>query len=357
MTDTFTAADSRIVRSAAPACLESPVAALDTFITPIDQHYVRNHYPVPAVDPATWRLSVEGAVRTPLSLGLEQLQALPQTTRVVTLECAGNGRLSLTPAVPGVQWAQGAVSTAEWTGVLVADLLDAAGLHAEALEVVADGLDAGGVSTTPKPDGDLSYHRGLSVADARRLGALVAFRMNGETLPPAHGFPARLVVPGAYGMAAVKWLRGLLVTAARFDGYWQTTDYAYWDRSGAYPQQRPLLGMQVKALITTPAADALVQAGTAVEVAGAAWSEGAITAVDVSTDGGATWQAATLLDGADPGVWRRWRYTWQTPTGAGATSLMARATDSLGRVQPMTRNADYGTYVIHHVVPVPVEIR
>jgi DMSO/TMAO reductase YedYZ molybdopterin-dependent catalytic subunit len=353
-----TPADPRIVRSEHPQSLETDLArALDSVITPIETHYVRNHYPVPTVDVKAWRLAVEGDVRTPLAVSLEDLQAMPATTRVATLECAGNGRLFLEPKVSGVQWGQGGVSTAEWTGVLLADLLARAGVTDDTAEVVADGLDAGPVSTTPKPAGVISYHRGLRVDEAVRRGALVAYAMNGEVLPPAHGFPARLVVPGAYGMAAVKWLRGFVVTPAPFDGYWQTTDYAYWDRSGTYPLQRPLLGMQVKSVIARPAADASVPRGSTVEVTGAAWSDGAITAVDVSTDGGTTWAAAALLDEALPGVWRRWRYGWQTPATSGTATLMSRATDSLGRVQPMTRDANYGGYVIHHVVPVLVEVR
>lgn len=357
MAQTVSPTDSRIVRSESPQSLEADFASLDSFITPIEMHYVRNHYPVPEVDADAWRLSVEGDVRSPLAVSLAALRGMPATTRVATLECAGNGRLFLDPKVSGVQWGQGGVSTAEWTGVLLATLLERAGVTDDTAEVVADGLDVGPVSTTPKPAGAISYHRGLRVGEAARRGALVAYAMNGVPLPPAHGFPARLVVPGAYGMAAVKWLRRFVVTPAPFDGYWQTTDYAYWDRSGAYPQQRPLLGMQVKSLIARPVASGSVARGATVEVTGAAWSDGAITAVDVSTDGGTTWAAAALLDEAQPGVWRRWRYGWQTPATAGTATLMSRATDSLGRVQPMTRDADYGGYVIHHVVPVPIEVR
>lgn len=357
MAQTASPTDSRIVRSEQPQNLEADFANLDSLITPIEKHYVRNHYPVPEVDTAAWRLAVDGDVRTPLAVSLDDLRGMPQTTRLATLECAGNGRLWLEPKVSGVQWGQGAVSTAEWTGVLLEALLERAGVTSTNAEVVADGLDAGPVSTTPKPAGPISYHRGLAVDEAVRRGALVAYAMNGVPLPPAHGFPARLVVPGAYGMAAVKWLRRLVVTPAPFDGYWQTTDYAYWDRSGAYPQQRPLLGMQVKSLIARPVANGQVARGTTVAVTGAAWSDGAITAVDVSTDGGVTWTAASLLDDAQPGVWRRWRHPWQTPATAGPVTLMSRATDSLGRVQPMQRNPDYGGYVIHHVVPVTVEVR
>ncbi len=349
--------DSRIVRSGNPQNLEADFAGLDSYITPIEKHYVRNHYPVPRVDTDTWRLAIEGDVRTPLSMSLDALRALPATSRVATLECAGNGRLFLTPKVSGVQWALGGVSTAEWTGVRLDSLLERAGVTNEAAQVIADGLDEGPVSSTPKPAGGISFHRSLSVKEIATRGALVAYAMNGQTLPPAHGFPLRLVVPGAYGMAAVKWLRRFVVTDGRFDGYWQTTDYTYWDRSGVLPEQRPLLGMEVKSLIARPVADGRVARASSVEVTGFAWSEGAITRVDVSTDGGTTWASASFVDDAQPGVWRRWRYVWQTPPAPGTVTLMSRATDSLGRVQPMTRNADYGGYVIHHVVPVTLQVR
>jgi DMSO/TMAO reductase YedYZ molybdopterin-dependent catalytic subunit len=223
--------------------------------------------------------------------------------------------------------------------------------------VIADGLDEGPVSSTPKPAGAISFHRSLSMQEIAARGALVAYAMNGEVLPPAHGFPLRLVVPGAYGMAAVKWLRRFVVTDEPFHGYWQTTDYAYWDRSVVLPQQRPLLGLQVKSLIARPAADESVARASSVDVTGFAWSEGAITRVDVSTDGGTTWAGASFVDDAQPGVWRRWRHVWQTPPAPGTVTLMSRATDSLGRVQPMTRNADYGGYVIHHVVPLTLHVR
>jgi DMSO/TMAO reductase YedYZ molybdopterin-dependent catalytic subunit len=353
---TVSPTDSRIVRSASPESLEADLKALDGFVTPVAKHYVRNHYPVPVVDTATWRLQVDGAVREPLALSLDALQAMPAITRPVTLECAGNGRLFLTPPVSGVQWGTGGVSTAEWTGVLLEHLLDRAGLLPDAVDVVADGLDAGPVTGTPRPAGDVSYNRGLAVREAVARGALVAYAMNGAPLPPAHGFPARLVVPGAYGMAAVKWLRRLMVTREPFDGYWQTTDYAYWDRTEGWPQRKPLLGMHVKSVIAGPVADAQVPRGASVEIRGFAWSEAPVTRVDVSVDGGASWQRATLLDAPAPGAWRRWHSTWQTPDAAGTATLMARATDGLGRVQPMTRNADYETYVIHHVIPVPVVI-
>src|SRR5690606_33123816 len=286
--------DPRIVPSASPSNLEADFGALDSYITPVPQHYVRNHFPVPDVHAASWRLRVEGAVARALSLSLAELRELPAVTRTVTLECAGNGRLLLTPKVPGVQWERGAVSTAEWTGVSVDVLLERAGLREDAVDLVGEGLDVGEPGGTPRPVGEISYHRGLPVGEARRRGVLVAYAMNGAPLEPLHGAPARLVVPGAYGMASVRWLSRLIVTDTPFDGYWQTIDYAYWDRSGPFPQRRPLPGIQVKSLVAQPWTGATVERGARVAVRGAAWSEGAITRVEVSTDGGTRWSDATL---------------------------------------------------------------
>lgn len=346
----------RIVRQAAPENLESPFGELPEFITPVDQHYVRSHFAVPQVDPASWALQVTGAVGQPLTLSLDQLRALPKASRVVTMECAGNGRAFLTPTVGGVQWERGAVSTAEWTGVRLSDLLARAGASTTATRVVFEGHDQGEVKNGPVPPGILTFHRSLTLQEITARDVLVAYAMNGQPLLPAHGAPARLIVPGGYGMASVKWLSRIEILAGDFDGYWETVDYAYWDRSTGRPSRRPLLGMHVKSVIARPSPDGTVARGTMVEIAGAAWSDGAVTRVEVSTDGGRTWSDAEFTDPQSAWTWRRWRLRWQVPAAPGEAVLMTRATDAKGRTQPATRNTDYGTYVIDHVLPYPVKI-
>lgn len=346
----------RIVRQASPENLESPFGELAEFITPVDQHYVRSHFSVPQVDASTWTLQVKGAVGQPISLTLEQLRAMPKASRVVTLECAGNGRSFLNPTVGGVQWERGAVSTAEWTGVRLADLLAKAGASSTATRVVFEGHDSGEVKNAPVPAGPISFHRSLTLDEARARDVIVAYAINGQPLPAAHGAPARLIVPGCYGMASVKWLSAIEVIAGDFDGYWETVDYAYWDRASGRPSRRPLLGMQVKSLIARPSPNGTVAKGTTVEIAGAAWSDGPVTRVEVSTDGGRTWADAEFTDPQSAWTWRRWRLRWQVPATPGEATLMTRATDAKGRTQPATRNPDYGTYVIHHVVPTTVKI-
>lgn len=346
----------RIVRQAAPENLESDFGALADFITPNDEHYVRSHFAVPTVDPGTWTLRVGGAVGQPFTLTLEQLRAMPKASRVVTFECAGNGRSFLNPAVAGVQWERGAVSTAEWTGVRLADLLAKAGVATDATRLVFEGHDTGEVKNTPFPSGPITFHRSLPLDEVKARDPIVAYAMNGQPIPAGNGAPVRLVVPGAYGMASVKWLAAIEAVKGDFGSYWETTDYAYWDRSGSRPVRRPLLGMQVKSLIARPSASAQVARGTTVEITGAAWSDGPVTRVEVSTDGGRTWHDAEFVDPQTTWTWRRWRHRWQVPASAGEAVLMSRATDAKGRTQPMTRNPDYGTYVIHHVVPTAVRI-
>lgn len=346
----------RIVRQAAPENLESDFGSLADFITPTDQHYVRSHFAVPQVDVASWTLQVKGAVGQPLTLTLDQLRALPKTSKVVTLECAGNGRVYLNPPVGGVQWERGAVSTAEWTGVRLVDLLNKVGVATDATRLIFEGVDKGEVKNTPLPVGSITFHRSLSIEEARARDVLVAYAMNGQPLPAANGAPVRLIVPGCYGMASVKWLASIEAIKGDAGAYWETTDYAYWDRSSGRPLRRPLMGLHVKSVIARPSANGQVPRGATTEITGAAWSDGIVTRVEVSTDGGTTWKDAEFVDPESAITWRRWRYRWQVPANGSEATLMSRATDAKGRTQPMTRNVDFGTYVINHVVAVPVKI-
>jgi DMSO/TMAO reductase YedYZ molybdopterin-dependent catalytic subunit len=187
---------------------------------------------------------------------------------------------------------------------------------------------------------------------------LLAYKMNGRELPPEHGFPVRAIVPGWYAMASVKWLQRIIVTERPFMGYYQTIDYAYWERREAIAELTPLTEMQVKAQIAEPAEGDVVPANSSVRVHGAAWtSNGEITKVELSTDGGATWKDAMLLGEVKPNAWRLWELNWQTPAAPGTQTLIARATDSLGRTQPVHRDRDRGTYMINHLLPVTVQVR
>jgi DMSO/TMAO reductase YedYZ molybdopterin-dependent catalytic subunit len=346
-----------IVRERSPDNLEMPFETLDSFLTPTELFYVRSHFAVPKLDAATWKLRVVGAVERPLELTLADLLEFSSRTSPVTLECAGNGRQFLDPKSKGVQWALGAVGTAEWTGVPLVAVLNRAGVRKDAVDVVLEGADRGEPKNEPKPAGPMAFARSIPLAKALKPEVLLAHRMNGQPLAPAHGYPVRAVVSGWYGMASVKWLNRITVTERPFHGYDQTIDYAVWDRRDGVPSLAPITEIEVKSSIARPAAGETLPAGKDFRVHGAAWAGVAeVTKVEVSTDGGSSWAAARLTGKAVPYSWRLWDYSWKAPS-AGRHVLMARATDSQGRTQPMRRDPDRRNYVINHVFPVPVTVR
>jgi DMSO/TMAO reductase YedYZ molybdopterin-dependent catalytic subunit len=349
--------DGLIVREREPENLEMPFETLDSFVTPTERFYVRNHFAAPVINMANWSLEVTGAVKKPLCLTYDELLAFPSTNATVTLECAGNGRLLLDTKVKGLQWARGAVGTAEWTGVPLAAVLGRASLLSGGVDVVFEGADRGLAANDPKPLGPIPYTRSLPLAKAIGPGVFLAHKMNGKQLPPRHGFPVRAIVSGWYGMACVKWLTRIVVTDVPFRGYYESIDYAVWDRRSGVPSLAPLTEMEVKSSIARPFPGETLRAGTDVRVHGAAWSGGAdVTRVEVSTDAGVHWSTARLLGQSVPYAWRLWEFDWKAPR-PGKHTLLARATDRRGRQQPMQRDPDRRSYAINHVVPTPVEVR
>ncbi len=347
-----------IPREKDPDNLEFPFHTLNSFLTPNDRFYVRNHFAMPSITAMTWRLKVVGAVRTPLELTYDQVLAWPAETRTVTLECAGNGRAFLNPKAKGVQWELGAVSTARWKGVPLAAVLEKAGVKPEAVDVVLEGADRGELKNEIKPvGGPFPFARGLPLEQARKSDVLLAYQMNDAVLPKEHGFPVRAIVGGWYGMASVKWLERIVVTDRPFLGYDQSIDYAIWERTHGLPSLTPLTLMQVKASIARPKAGEVVPATKDYRVHGAAWTGGdsTIAKVEISTDGGKNWSSAKLLGEEVPLAWRLWEYTWRTPA-SGKHNLLARATDKKGRVQVMQRDPDRRNYAISHVLPTEVQV-
>lgn len=345
-----------VIRERDPLNLEMPFDTLDGFITPVDRFYVRSHFPVPDIDLKRWRLTITGECQQPLKVSLQELLSLEPITVPVTLECAGNGRAFLTPSVAGAQWELGAVGTAEWTGVRLADVLRMAGLKQTAREVICEGADTGRIKDPPGPAGRIHYARSMPV-DKAMDDVILAFQMNGEALPSAHGGPVRLVVPGWYGMASVKWLTRVIASAVPYHGYYQTVDYSYWERGPSAPTLVPITAMQVKAQIARPGFAEKVRAGRMYRVAGAAWTaDGDVTKVDISTDAGRTWHPTRLLGKPIRHAWRLWQYLWRVPNAPGKFTLLVRATDSSGRTQPTTRDADRGSYIINHSVGIEVDV-
>jgi len=347
----------RIVRSEDPLNLEMPFERLDSFITPIESFYVRTHFPIPAIDRDAWWLHVEGEVEKPFAINYEELLELESRTILATLECAGNNRNFLQPKVKGVQWGLGAIATAQWTGVALSILLDRAELKPGACEVILEGADGGRLDDPKAPPGELKFARSIPLRKAH-TDVLLAYKMNDADLPPQHGSPLRAIVPGWYAMASIKWLQRIIVTDRPFTGYYQTLDYAYWARRGDIAELVPLTEMQIKAEIAQPVEGEILPVNSKVRIHGAAWtSDGEITKVELSTDGGSTWSETNPIDKSMRHAWRRWEYSWHTPPKAGQATLIARATDSHGRSQPTERDPDRGTYMINHLLPITVEVR
>jgi DMSO/TMAO reductase YedYZ molybdopterin-dependent catalytic subunit len=318
-----------VVHRAHPLNCETSIPELAGGVVMPNAHfYVRNHYNIPLIDAASWRLVVGGLVERPLSLSLKDLHNMPSQNMVVTLECAGNGRARLEPRVDGEQWQLGAVSTAEWTGVPLAEVLDRAGLQHGAVEIAFRGADSGFLDG----EGERSrFERSLGVDDAHGGEALLAYAMNGEPLPVQHGFPLRLVMPTWYAVASVKWLTEVEVLDRPFMGHWQSDKYHFeWERDGRI-EREPVRLQRVRALITEPLDGTNVGAGE-LAIRGVAWSGAApIERVELSLGGG-DWQPARLLGERSRHSWRWWELL--TYVDRGATTIRARATDLAGRTQP-----------------------
>jgi DMSO/TMAO reductase YedYZ molybdopterin-dependent catalytic subunit len=344
-----------IIRQKEPTNLETPLDQVDSYLTPTELFYIRSHFPAPRLDLASYRLRIDGAVGNPLSLSYQQLREMPSETRVATLECAGNSRVFLVPQVAGAQWELGAVGNAAWTGVPLRVLLERAGLEEDACEIVLEGADRGRPTEAPVPPDPISYARSLPRDKATQREVLIAYQMNGRDLPAHHGYPVRAIVPGHYGMASVKWLTHIQAVREPFRGYWQTSDYGYWDDMDGKPVRRALGEIKLKSEIARPRVYETLAPNERYTVFGVAWAgETEATGISVSTDGGQTWAEAEFLDPVQRYAWRRWRFEWLTPTKSGQYTLLSRARGADGTVQPDKHDQNYGTYVINY--PLPIEV-
>jgi DMSO/TMAO reductase YedYZ molybdopterin-dependent catalytic subunit len=348
-----------------------PAEALRDELTPPGLHYVLCHYDIPAVDPATWRLRLDGCVERPIELDLDALRSMPSRTVRVTMECAGNGRAELAPRPISQPWLSGAVGTAEWTGVPLTDLLRQAMPASGAVEVAFTGADHGferGV--------EQDYERALPLGDALGAEVLVAYEMNGAPLPVQHGFPARLVVPGWYGMAHVKWLVRVRVLDQPYDGYQNAVAYRL--RQEPEDPGDPVTRIEPRALLLPPGhpdfltRERILRPGP-VTLSGRAWSGwGPVVAVAVSTDDGDTWAEAEFEEELEAGVdteaegdgeatprdhrwaWRRFTMPWDATPGTHV--LRVRATDSTGREQPIVPRWNLGGFANNADQPVVVHV-
>ena len=345
-----------IVRSVKPEDLEMSLSGFDDYITPIERFYVRTHVLVPEVNLHDWRLKVDGQVETPLALTMDELRRMPATELVGVLECAGNGRSFYNPPVAGVQWTNGAVGNGRWRGVRLADVLKRAGIRPNAVEVSFDGADV--------PIGTMAdFQRALQVAKALSSNTLLAYEMNGETLPAKHGFPVRVVVPGWAGNHWLKWVTTIRVLDQEFDGWWMKNAYRHPGKpivpgtALAQDAMSPLKSLRVKSVIASPADGAQAVLGKPATIRGAAWSGegGPVTTVEVSVDNGRSWSRAKVGAEESRYGWRLWRFTW-TPTIEQFHVVLARARDASGDVQPLTQDWNPSGYEWNAVARTGIEV-
>jgi len=332
-----------------------PLEALRHPITPLGLHYTLIHYDIPVVDPSAWRLELAGRLERSLSLSIDELRERPAVTLPVTIECAGNGRARLAPRPLSQPWLVEAVGTAEWTGTPLAPLLEEAGLLDDAVEILFTGLDRGVEGGVEQ-----NYERSLSVPEACEPQVLLAYQMNGAPLPPQHGFPLRLVVPGWYGMTHVKWVCRIAALAEPFEGYQQAVGYRIYGPGGAPGVQ--VTRMLPRSLMAPPGIPDFLTRQRFLEpgpclLAGRAWSGWApIESVEVSTDGGLTWAPADLDEEVADTAWRGWSHEWDARE-PGAYELCSRAVDASGNRQPTAGAWNLKGYANNAVERIPVTVR
>jgi DMSO/TMAO reductase YedYZ molybdopterin-dependent catalytic subunit len=338
-----------------PPNYEAPIDYFRSAITPNDAFFVRYHLSdIPEVDAKTWTLAVggDGASGT-AELSLDDLKKMPASEIVAVCQCSGNRRGLFHPHVPGVQWGYGAMGCARFKGVRLKDILDKAGLKKETIEIVLDGADGPALDKTP------DFVKSIPLAKALEDTTIVAYEMNGGPLPHFNGFPARLIVPGWTATYWVKHLTSIKPVTKPFDGFWMKSAYRIplgrFPLVARFPSQEtetttPITEMVVNSVITSPADGARVKAGT-VEIGGIAWDGGyGIQLVEISTDGGKTWTAATLGD--DMGRFAFRPFTGRISAKSGKLTVMARATNAIGQSQTaqlIQNPAGYHHNVMHRV--------
>jgi DMSO/TMAO reductase YedYZ molybdopterin-dependent catalytic subunit len=346
-----------IVRSARPLDLEMPIEGFSDYITPIDRFFVRTHVYAPRVDIGQWRLTVDGEVASNLTLTMDDLRRMPSVELVSVLECAGNGRGFYEPSMPGLQWGNGAVGNGRWRGVRLADVLKRAGLKPSPTEVLFNGADTP-IGTMP------DFQRSIPIAKALHPATLLAYEMNGEMLPIEHGFPLRVVVPGWAGDSWIKWVTSITVLNREHDGFWMARAYRHPGRpvppgtAVAPEQMQSVTSLRVKSIISGPGDGTVIAAGTPLVIRGTAWSgdAGPVTSVEISTDTGRTWQPAAMRrDQRTDFGWRLWEYRWAPPRQAYYT-VLARARDEAGNMQPLEQEWNPSGYSWNVVPRVGVNV-
>jgi DMSO/TMAO reductase YedYZ molybdopterin-dependent catalytic subunit len=331
-----------------------PLEMLRYDLTPIGLHYLLIHFDIPFVDASTWRLEIGGEVEQPLSLSLDEVKQRPRASVACTLECAGNGRARFTPRPLSQPWLEEAIGNAEWTGTPLAPLLEEAGLEDDAVEILFTGLDRG-----YQGEVEHAYERSLTLDEALRPELLLAYEINGQPLPPQHGYPLRLIVPGWYGMTHVKWLARITAITEPFDGFQQMQQY--WTKRDEDDPGEPVTRINPRSLLVPPGIPDFPERRRFLEpgpclLEGRAWSGWApVERVEVSVDGGKTWHDAALGEPTGDYGWRGWSFQWDAQPGE--HELCSRATDGAGNAQPDEAEWNTGGYVNNAVQRVRVTVQ
>ena len=316
-------------------------------VTPLGAHYLLTHFDVPALDAESHMLTFGEGFERPCHLSIDDIRALPTVTMPVTLECAGNGRARVSPRSHSMPWSVEAVGTSEWTGTPLRPLIEEAQPAKDTVDIVFTGADEGfdnGVRHV--------FGRSLSVEQIRDLDVLLVHSMNGQPLLPQHGAPLRIIVPGWYGMASVKWLAQIDAVNAPYQGFQQVQTYRY--RNSPEETGRPVERIRVKSLMIPPGIPdwqtrlRQVDPGP-VEIIGRAWA-GKVPIARVEFGDGDVWQDATVTAGNGPYAWSKWSVTWNATPGEHL--LRCRATDAEGNTQPLEARWDasgFGNNAAHCV--------
>ncbi|WP_308647308.1 sulfite oxidase [Paenibacillus oleatilyticus] len=340
-----------ITRGLVPENQEHPIHFVSAAITPESSFYLRNHFPYPRISEQSFVLSVGGEVQKPRTFQYQELLRMPFKELIVPLECAGNNRGLFRPRVFGEQWGGGAISQGVWRGVALRELLRYTGLQASAKEIVFEGHDFG---RRPDLEGEFVFARILPLEKAIHPDTLIAYALNGEPIPYKHGYPLRLIVPQWYAMASVKWLRSITVTRTHFNGPFQDIDYMYYPEKDSDTGKIPVTSIQVNSIIQQPLNRSVLDKGMH-QIYGLAWTgTGSIKKVEISTDGGGNWRPAVVQpESPNAYSWTFWNYTWFADQ-KGEYTIMSRATDSFGFVQPAAakwnrKGYGYNAYSVVHI--------
>ena len=348
--------EGMILRSFRFLDLEAPPEFLTNWITSVPHFFVRNHMFEPTtLDAVEWRLSIGGEVEKPCTLSLADLGKFESHSVINTLECAGNGRAFHNPHVPGIQWQKGAVGNARFGGPRLRDLLQRAGVKSTGKHVMFRGLDEVPGKVPP-------FIRSIPIEKAMDIDTLVATEMNALPLEKHHGFPARALVPGWIGAASCKWLTEIKVLDREFEGNFMNPGYRFPNQqvvAGASvnpADTHPITGLNVKSVIASPNDGASLR-NRLVRVQGVAWAgEANVDKVEISTDSGASWEPAQLGEKQARYAWRLWSYSWKAPK-TGEYTVMSRAADSQGRVQPESAVWNPSGYLYNAIDKVKINVK